>query len=115
MSEINDVEMLRYFILTLSHLILSQTNLGFYVSAAQILRKHLGKAGIARNEKFLLFPVFYPFGELSAIFEFEFVICKLLQFGRVKNLVIWGKGQGGSLIPFISSPELKVRAQSQLL
>ena len=28
--------------------------------------------------------VFYPFGELSAIFiKFEFVVCKLFQFGRV--------------------------------
>ena len=28
--------------------------------------------------------VFYPFGELSAIFiKFEIVICKLFQFGRV--------------------------------
>ena len=28
--------------------------------------------------------VFYPFGELSAIFnEFEVVVCKLFQFGKV--------------------------------
>ena len=28
--------------------------------------------------------VFYPFGELSAIFiKFEIIVCKLLQFGRV--------------------------------
>ena len=31
--------------------------------------------------------VFYPFGELSAIFiKFRIVICKLFQFGRDKNL-----------------------------
>ena len=42
--------------------------------------------------------VFYPFGELSAIFiKFEIVICKFFQFGRVINLS-FGKG----LIPLIS-------------
>ena len=36
--------------------------------------------------------VFYPFGYLSAIFvEFEIVVCKLFQFGRVQNLS-FGKG-----------------------
>ena len=31
--------------------------------------------------------VFYPFGELSAIFiKFEIVVCKLFQFGSIKNL-----------------------------
>ena len=31
--------------------------------------------------------VFYPFGKLSVIFiKFEIVVCKLFQFGRVKNL-----------------------------
>ena len=36
--------------------------------------------------------VFYPFGELSAIFiKFKIVVCKLFQFGRVKNLS-FGKG-----------------------
>ena len=46
----------------------------------------MGKGEIARDKKFLLFPhsVFYPFGELSAIFiKFEIVVCKLFQFGRV--------------------------------
>ena len=43
----------------------------------------IGRGEIAHNEGFLLFPsVFYPFGELSAIFiEFEIVVYKLLQFG----------------------------------
>ena len=36
--------------------------------------------------------VFYPFGELPAIFiKFKIVICKLFQFGRVYNLLS-GKG-----------------------
>ena len=36
---------------------------------------------IWEKEKLL---VFYPFGELSAIFiEFEIVVCKLFEFGRV--------------------------------
>ena len=36
--------------------------------------------------------VFYPFGGLSVIFmEFKFVVGKLFQFGRVKNL-LFGKG-----------------------
>ena len=41
--------------------------------------------------------VFYPFEELSAIFvKFEIVICKLLQFGRVLNLL--------SVNPFPNKP-----------
>ena len=36
--------------------------------------------------------VFYPYGELSAIsFKIEIVVCKLLQFGKVQNL-LFGKG-----------------------
>ena len=36
--------------------------------------------------------VFYPSGELFAIFmEFKIVVCKLFQFGRAKNLSL-GKG-----------------------
>ena len=53
-----------------------------------------GEGEIARNEQFLLFSstVFYPFGDLSAIFvKFEIVVCKLFQFGRVQNLSS-GKG-----------------------
>ena len=34
--------------------------------------------------------VFYPFGELSTILiKFEIDVCKLLQFGRIKNNVVW--------------------------
>ena len=46
----------------------------------------VGNGEIACNGQFHPFPagVFYPFGELSAIFiKFELVICKLFQFGRV--------------------------------
>ena len=36
--------------------------------------------------------VFYPFGEHSAIFfQFQIVVCKLFQFGKVQNL-LFGKG-----------------------
>ena len=36
--------------------------------------------------------VFYPLDELSAIFiQFDIVVCKLFQFGRVQNL-LFGKG-----------------------
>ena len=42
--------------------------------------------------------VFYPFGELSAIFiKFKIVFCKLFQFGRVENLS-FGKGLRGEKI-----------------
>ena len=41
--------------------------------------------------------VFYPFEEISAIFiNFEIVVCKLFQFGRVKNLP-FGKGLNSSV------------------
>ena len=42
----------------------------------------MGKGEIARNEQFLLFPVFfYPFGKLSAIFiKFKIVVCKHFEF-----------------------------------
>ena len=34
--------------------------------------------------------VFYPFGELSAIFiKFEIVVCKLFQSGLVRNIAVW--------------------------
>ena len=39
-------------------LTISQTSPGFYVSALQVFRKQCGKSEIARNEQFLLFPVF---------------------------------------------------------
>ena len=40
--------------------------------------------------------VFWRFGELSGIFiKYEFVVCKLFQFGRVQNLLS-GKGLKGS-------------------
>ena len=47
----------------------------------------IGKGQIAHNERFLLFPVFSTHLENSTIFiKFELVICKLFQFGNVKNL-----------------------------
>ena len=43
----------------------------------------VGKGEIARNEQFLLFPVFSTrLDKLAAIFvKFEIVVCKLFQFG----------------------------------
>ena len=47
--------------------------------------KNVGRGEVACNEQFLLsHSVFYPFGELCAIFvKFEIVVFKLFQFGRV--------------------------------
>ena len=67
---------------------LSQTRPCFYASAEQVFWKHW------ENEKFLLFSqCFLPvLRKVSSIFiKFEIVICKLVQFGRVKNL-LFGKG-----------------------
>ena len=40
------------------------------------------------NEQFLPYPsLFYPFGELSAIYvKFKIAVCKIFQFGREQNL-----------------------------
>ena len=39
--------------------------------------------------------VFYPFGELSAIFiKIKIVVCKLFQLGRVLNFVVWERVKG---------------------
>ena len=70
----------------ISQLTLSQKSPSFYMSAEQVFRKHWGK-----KEKLLVtsnfsfsHSVFYPFGELSAIFiNLEIVVCKFIQFGRV--------------------------------
>ena len=67
-------------------LTLSKTSPGFYVSAVQVFLKHCGKrrnCSLTSNFSFS-HCVFYPFGELSAIFiRFENVVCKLFEFGRV--------------------------------
>ena len=70
-------------------LTLSQTSPGFYVSAEQVFLS-LFKT-LWEKEKLLVtsnfsfsYSVLYPLGELSAIFiQFEIVVCKLFQFGRV--------------------------------
>ena len=66
-------------------LTLSQTSPGFYVSAVQAFWKHWEKEKLLVTSNFSFsHSVFYPFGELSAIFiNFEIVVCKLFQFGRV--------------------------------
>ena len=70
-------------------LTLSQTSPGFYVSTEQVFLKKLWekeKLLVTSNFSFS-HGVFYPFGDLSAIFvKFEIVDCKLFAFGRVQNL-----------------------------
>ena len=68
-----------------SGLTLSQTSPGFYVSAAQVFWKHCEKEKLLVMSNFSFsHSVFYPFEELSAIFnKLEIVICKLFQFGWV--------------------------------
>ena len=57
----------------------SQTSPGFYVSAVEVFKKTLWKKAISP------FPtVFYPFGNISAIFiKNEIVVYIVFQFGRV--------------------------------
>ena len=63
-------------------LTLYQTSPGFYVSAVKTLWEK-EKLLVTSNFSFSR-SVFYPFGELSAIFiKLEIVVCKLFQFGRV--------------------------------
>ena len=66
-------------------LTLSQTSPGFYVSAVQVLENTVGKEEIARNEQFLLFPLFSTrLDEFTVTFiKLEIVVCKLFQFRRV--------------------------------
>ena len=62
--------------------------LWFHVSAIQFFENIVEKREIARNDQFLLF---YPFGELSAIFKFKIVVCKhlILEESKICRL---GKG-----------------------
>ena len=53
------------------------------VGSSLIEKNILTKRTVTSNFSFS-HSVFYPFGELSAIFiKFEIVVCKLFQFGRV--------------------------------
>ena len=65
---------------------LSQTSPGIYVSAVQVFLKtpkEKEKLLIMSNFSFS-HSVFYPIGELAAnLIEFNFVVCKLFQFGSV--------------------------------
>ena len=67
----------------------SQTSPGFFFKCLQYksFENTEGKGKIARNKQFLLPPppvFFYPFGELSAIFnKLGIIVCKLFQFGGV--------------------------------
>ena len=65
---------------------LSQTSPGIYVSAVQVFFENTeGKGEIAHNEQFLLFSqCFLPNRWIAAnLIEFNFVVCKLFQFGSV--------------------------------
>ena len=63
----------------------------------------MGKGEIARNEQFLLFPqCFQPFQRTFChLKKNQIVVCKLFQFGRVRNLS-FGKG----LNPLIATFQL---------
>ena len=69
------------------------------MSAVQFFWKHCGK----RSNFSFSHSVFCRFGELSGIFiKFEFVVCKLFQFGRVLNFfwervekIFFKSAQGG--------------------
>ena len=68
------------------HLTLSKTSPGVSVSAVQVFWKHCGEKDellVTSNSSFS-HNVFYPFGELTAIFmKYEIVLCQLFEFGRV--------------------------------
>ena len=67
-------------------LTLSQTSPGFYMSAVYKSFENTGGKGelLATSNFSFSHSVFYPFGELSAIFiKFEIFFCKLFQFGKV--------------------------------
>ena len=75
-------------------LTLSQTSPGFLrVCRTSLLKTLWEKEKLLVTSNFSFsHSVLYPSGELSAIFlKFKIVVCKLFQFGRVKNLS-FGKG-----------------------
>ena len=63
------------------------------VCSASLMKTQLEKEKLLVTSNFSFsHSVFYPLGELSAIFiEYEIVVCKLFQFGKVENLS-FGKG-----------------------
>ena len=55
-----------------------------YVSAVQVLKTMWKKEKLLLTSNFsFTHNVFHPFGEFSTIFKFEFVVCKLFQFGKL--------------------------------
>ena len=69
-----------------NNITVSETNPGFlYVCSTGLLKTLWEKEKLLVTSNFSFsHSVFYPFGELSAIFiKFEIVVCKLFQFGRV--------------------------------
>ena len=65
----------------------------FHVCIITLLKTLWEKQKLLITSNFSFSPsVFYPFGELSAIFiQFEIVVCKVFQFGRVQEFS-FGKG-----------------------
>ena len=66
-------------------LTLSQTSPGFYVCCTSLLKTLREKEKLLVTSNFSFsHSVFYPFGELPAIFiKFNILVSKLFQFGRV--------------------------------
>ena len=83
---IHHVIFARLLFMTRSSLTLSKRFLG--VCSTSLLKTLWKKEKLLVTSNFSIsHSVFYPFGELSAIFiKFKIVVCKLFQFGRVKNL-----------------------------
>ena len=72
------------FFLNSFFLTLFQTSPGFYCLQYKSFENSVGKGEIARDEQFLLSPVFSScLGSLSISNKFEIVVCKLFQPGRV--------------------------------
>ena len=76
----------------LNFLTLSQTSPGFYVSAVQVFWKHWENELLTTSNFSFSHSVFYPFGELPAIFiKNVIVICKLFHLKESK-ICHFGKG-----------------------
>ena len=81
-----------------------QTSAGFYMSTVQVFRKHCGKKEklLTKSNFFFTHSVFYPLGELSAIFiRFKIVVCKVFEFGSLK-FVVWERVK---MLHFLAFPK----------
>ena len=72
----------------------------FYMSSVCLLKT------LWKKEKLLIMSTFYSFTKLSTILiKYEIVVCKLFQFGRVKNLLF---GKKLTTTKFLPCPNLKL-------